>query len=73
MERQSKEPRSLEAYCRGGQGPPWAVAPFGGGGGLALLQQLMTPQHEPYITIPSSTRWYYLVHVFPLHAKLYFI
>jgi hypothetical protein len=30
VERQSKEPRSLEAYCRGGQGPPRAVAPFGG-------------------------------------------
>jgi hypothetical protein len=30
MERQSKEPRSVEAYCRGGQGPPRAVAPFGG-------------------------------------------
>jgi hypothetical protein len=29
MERQSKESRSLDAYCRGGQGPPWAVAPFG--------------------------------------------
>jgi hypothetical protein len=29
MERQSKESRSLEAYCRGGQGPPRAVAPFG--------------------------------------------
>jgi hypothetical protein len=31
MERQSKELRNLEAYCRGGQGPPQAVAPFGGG------------------------------------------
>jgi hypothetical protein len=29
MERQSKESRGLEAYCRGGQGQPWAVAPFG--------------------------------------------
>ena len=29
MERQSKEPRDLEAYCRGGQGPPRAVAPSG--------------------------------------------
>jgi hypothetical protein len=27
--RESKESRSLEAYCRGGQGPPRAVAPFG--------------------------------------------
>ena len=27
MERQSKEPRDLEAYCNGGQGPPRAVAP----------------------------------------------
>jgi len=27
MERQSKGPRDLEAYCRGGQGPPQAVAP----------------------------------------------
>jgi len=27
MERQSKEPRDLEAYCSGGQGPPRAVAP----------------------------------------------
>ena len=27
MERQSKGPRDLEAYCRGGQGPPRAVAP----------------------------------------------
>ena len=30
-ERESKEPRGLEAYCRGGQGPPRAVAPSGGG------------------------------------------
>jgi hypothetical protein len=29
MERQSKELRSLEAYCRGGQSPPRAVVPFG--------------------------------------------
>jgi hypothetical protein len=29
MEGQSKEPRSLEACCREGQGPPRAVAPFG--------------------------------------------
>jgi len=27
MERQSKESRGLEAYCKGGQGPPRAVAP----------------------------------------------
>jgi hypothetical protein len=27
-ERQSKESRDLEAYRRGGQGPPRAVAPF---------------------------------------------
>jgi len=27
MERQSKGWRGLEAYCKGGQGPPWAVAP----------------------------------------------
>jgi len=32
MERQSKESRGLEAYRRGGQGPPPAVAPSGGGG-----------------------------------------
>jgi len=31
MERQSKESRGLEAYCRGGQGPPRAVASSGGG------------------------------------------
>ena len=31
MERQSKESRGLETYCRGGQGPPRAVAPSGGG------------------------------------------
>ena len=29
MERQSKESRGLEAHCRGGQGPPRAVAPSG--------------------------------------------
>jgi len=34
MERQNKESMGLEAYCRGGQGPPRAVAPSGGGGGL---------------------------------------
>jgi hypothetical protein len=28
MERQSKGSRDLEAYRRGGQGPPRAVAPF---------------------------------------------
>jgi hypothetical protein len=28
MERQSKGSRDLEAYCKGGQGPPRAVAPF---------------------------------------------
>jgi hypothetical protein len=27
--RDSKESRGLEAYCRGGQGPPWALTPFG--------------------------------------------
>jgi hypothetical protein len=27
MERQSKESRNLEAHCKGGQGPPRAVAP----------------------------------------------
>ena len=27
-----KEPRDLEAYCSGGQGPPRAVAPAGRGG-----------------------------------------
>jgi hypothetical protein len=27
MERQSKGLRGLEAYCKGGQGPPRAVAP----------------------------------------------
>ena len=27
MERQSKESRGLEAYCKGGQGPPGAAAP----------------------------------------------
>jgi hypothetical protein len=31
MERQSTESRGLKAYCRGGQGPPQAVAPFGFG------------------------------------------
>ena len=31
MERESKEPRDLEANCSGGQGPPRAVAPSGGG------------------------------------------
>jgi hypothetical protein len=29
MEGQSKEPRRLEACCRGSQGPPRAVAPLG--------------------------------------------
>jgi hypothetical protein len=29
MEIKNKESRSLEAYCRGGQGPRRAVAPFG--------------------------------------------
>jgi hypothetical protein len=28
MERQSKESTDLEAYRKGGQGPPMAVAPF---------------------------------------------
>ena len=32
MERQRKESRGLEAYCRGGQGPPRSVAPSGGEG-----------------------------------------
>ena len=27
MEGQSKGSRGLVAYCKGGQGPPWAVAP----------------------------------------------
>jgi hypothetical protein len=27
METQSKESRNLEAHCKGGQGPPRAVAP----------------------------------------------
>jgi len=31
MERESKESRGLEAHCRGGQGPPRAVVPSGGG------------------------------------------
>ena len=29
MKRQSKESGGLEAYCRGGQGPPRAAAPSG--------------------------------------------
>jgi len=28
MERQSKGSRDLEAYCKGGQGPPRTVAPL---------------------------------------------
>jgi hypothetical protein len=28
MERQNKGSRGLEAYCKGGQGPPRAVAPL---------------------------------------------
>jgi len=35
---------------------------------LALLQQLMFPKHELYMTIPISTRWYYLGHYF--HSML---
>jgi len=27
MERQNKGSRGLETYCKGGQGPTWAVAP----------------------------------------------
>jgi len=48
MERQSKEPRDLEAYCSGGQGPPpQAVAPSGGikyGHYVIHLQHPTTPQ-----------------------------
>jgi len=40
MERQSKESRGLEAYCRGGQGPPRAVAPSGGGEVSQILEIL---------------------------------
>jgi hypothetical protein len=29
MERQNMESRGLEAYCRGGQGPPQALVPSG--------------------------------------------
>ena len=38
MERQSKESRSLEAHCRGGQGPPRVVAPSGGEGYYTVLR-----------------------------------
>ena len=40
MERYSKEPRDPEAYCNGGQGPHWSVAPSGGGGGGGELYRL---------------------------------
>jgi len=39
MERQSKESRGLEAYCREGQGPPRAVAPSGGGFNVRIIQE----------------------------------
>jgi len=49
MERESKESRGLEAHCRGGQGPPRAVAPSGGGGEI----------EEIYIkTVVYETRYY---------------
>jgi len=43
MERQSKEWRGLEAYCRGGQDPPRAVAPSGGG---YVPQYVVQNSHE---------------------------
>ena len=43
MERQSKESRGLEAHCRGGQGPPRAVAPSGGRG--LLQHKIFSPFH----------------------------
>ena len=36
MERQSKGPRDLEAYCSGGQGPPRAVAPTTDDGNMGI-------------------------------------
>ena len=41
MKRQSKESRGLETYCRGGQGPPRAVAPSGRGGGVQNNKRFM--------------------------------
>jgi len=41
MERQSKEPRGLEAYCSGDQGPPRAVAPSGRITGIWSLSPLI--------------------------------
>ena len=41
MDRQSKELTDLEAYCRGGQGPPRDIAPSGGGlnNGMAPIKK----------------------------------
>ena len=46
MERQSKGPRDLEAYCSGGQGQPQAVAPTDDDGDSFPLEAESTPR--PY-------------------------
>jgi hypothetical protein len=38
--RDNKESRGLEAYCRGGQGPPRAVAPSGDPQVIGVLTKL---------------------------------
>jgi hypothetical protein len=57
MERQSKEPRSLEAYCRGGQGPPRAVAPFGGVEDSTKILPTVTSQPWLYWSHLCSYIW----------------
>jgi hypothetical protein len=52
MERQSKESRGLEAYCRGGQDPPQAVAPFGRKEELTLVS--MPPDTHDIHNIRSA-------------------
>ena len=42
----ARKRKSLEAYCRGGQGPPRAVAPSGRGGGVYTIYHI---KHETHI------------------------
>ena len=77
MERQSKGPRGLEAYCKAGQGPPWAVAPSKKNmyGNIKNTMESTDTIHKAYyyyyyyqhITLPSSSTYYPST---PLHPPL---
>jgi hypothetical protein len=64
MERQSKGSRGLEAYCKGGQGPPRAVTPpkkKKKGGHCPLYREFRQLNLFSYSNVWLSSYWYTFV------------